>query len=606
VRVVLSVIPAAVLVLGTLAPRAPNAAFYAPRATVATVELRDDVFDPQVVRIEPGDSVMWVNHGRNPHNVVEADGAFRSKILQIGDTYTIPFPKVGRFGYYCSLHGAPSLGMFGVVLVGVTPENADTTSATRTYPADPPVRPSGGRTIRVPRDQPSIQAGVDAARPGDMVLVAPGTYREAVIVTTPHLVIRGEDRNRVILDGGFDPDLANGIAVFGADGVVIENMTARHYRLNGFYWRSVWGYRGSYLTADANGDYGLYAFDSGVGQFDHSYASGHPDSGFYIGQCDPCNALVTDVIARYNAIGWSGTNASGNMVIRDSEWAYNMAGIAPNTLDVEGLAPEHGQTVVNNWVHDNNNRAAPAKPDFYAFFGTGIIVIGGNDNEIAYNRVADHVNAGIAVAFSISKNLWLAHRNHVHDNVVTGSGIADLTLVAPAGGDNCFAVNGYDSVLPPRLEDLYACGTPLSALGGGDAGIAFGGAARLFSGLVLGSYPHGEPRDAPPAPAQPGMPDIAAAGAVAGPASRIDPASEVRRAAALHGAAAPAAPAFSITNAFYVGLGYAVPIAAVLGALWSIVAVLRRAPVRRRFVLVPLGAYAIFAIAIFLDNVLLR
>jgi plastocyanin len=591
-----------VAALFVLVASAPNA----PRTAVAVVELRDDIFDPRSVRIEPGASVMWVNRGRNPHNVTADDGAFGSKTLQTGDTYTVTFPKVGAFGYYCSLHGKAGLGMFGHVYVGVAPEDVATTSGSRTYPADPPVRPTGGRTLRVPRDFATIQAAVDAARPGDMVLIAAGTYHEAVSVTTPHLTIRGEDRNRVILDGQFDPQFANGIAVFGADGVVIENMTARHFRLNGFYWRSVWGYRGSYLTADANGDYGLYAFDSGVGQFDHSYASGHPDSGFYIGQCDPCNALVTDVISRYNAIGWSGTNASGNMVIRDSEWSHNMAGIAPNTLDVEALAPEHGQTVVNNWVHDNNNRDAPSKPDFYAFFGSGIVVIGGSDNEIAYNRVADHVNVGIAVAFSLDQNLWLARRNRVHDNTVAGSGIADLALVAPAGGDNCFAANRSGTALPPRLEDLYACGAPLSVIGGGDTGIAIGGGARLFSGRVLGRYPHGTPQDAPPAPPQPNMPDITAAAAVAGPASRIDPAAEVRRAAALHGAAVAASAPLSLTNAFYVGFGYAIPIAAVLGLIWSIAAALRRARIRRRFILVPLGAYAVIAIAIFLDNVLLR
>ena len=69
-------------------------------------------------------------------------------------------------------------------------------------------------------------------------------------------------------------------------------MTARNYTGNGFFWTGVDGYRGSYLTAYRNGDYGIYAFDSVNGQFDHSYASGSPDAGFYIGQCFPCDAVI--------------------------------------------------------------------------------------------------------------------------------------------------------------------------------------------------------------------------------------------------------------------------------------------------------------------------
>jgi pectin methylesterase-like acyl-CoA thioesterase len=105
---------------------------------------------------------------------------------------------------------------------------------------------AGGATLGVPGDHDTIQAAVDAAEPGDLILVEPGVYEESVSVTTDELTIRGTDRNEVILDGGFELD--NGVRVTGAAGVAIENMTARNYTRNGFFWTGVEGYRASYLT----------------------------------------------------------------------------------------------------------------------------------------------------------------------------------------------------------------------------------------------------------------------------------------------------------------------------------------------------------------------
>ena len=94
------------------------------------------------------------------------------------------------------------------------------------------------------------------------MLIDKGEYDEAVFVTTPSVTLRGVDRNAVILDGKFD--LGTGIMV-GGNGVAIENMTARNYTLNGFFWTAVQGFRGSYLTAYNNGDYGIYALGRPTG-----------------------------------------------------------------------------------------------------------------------------------------------------------------------------------------------------------------------------------------------------------------------------------------------------------------------------------------------------
>src|SRR5256885_2066500 len=60
--------------------------------------------------------------------------------------------------------------------------------------------------LRVPEDYPTIQGAAKAAKPFDLISIAPGIYNEAVIVRTPNLTIRGRDRNGVILDGKFNLD----------------------------------------------------------------------------------------------------------------------------------------------------------------------------------------------------------------------------------------------------------------------------------------------------------------------------------------------------------------------------------------------------------------
>jgi len=47
-------------------------------------------------------------------------------------------------------------------------------------------------TIRVPADQPTIQAGIGAALAGDKVLVAPGTYAERITFSGKAITVASE------------------------------------------------------------------------------------------------------------------------------------------------------------------------------------------------------------------------------------------------------------------------------------------------------------------------------------------------------------------------------------------------------------------------------
>ena len=375
-----------------------------------------------------------------------------------------------------------------------------------------------GATIAVPRDAPTIQAAVDEASPGSLVLVAPGVYRTAVVVTRPDIVVRGVDRNRTILDGEFRR--ATGIEV-RADGVAIENLTARDYLQNGFYWDGVDGYRGSYLTAYRIGAYGLYAAGSQHGQFDHSLASGGGDSGFYVGACDPCHALVTDDVAEYNAVGLSATNASGDVVVAQSRWEHNGVGIVPNSLDDEPRAPQDGMVIAANLVDESRSGSAPRSAEFGALRGTGIALVGVLDDLVTTNRVAG-AGAGIVVTPNpgVESEFRPSRRNQVRSNVVQRAATTDLVLVetSPADG-NCFAGNQFRTSAPLDLEQVAPC----EGTGSGDLSAGGVSATRLFA---RARHPGGVlPRQTPvpaPQPGRPGAVTAAARPATAEPSIAVD------------------------------------------------------------------------------------
>jgi hypothetical protein len=175
----------------------------------------------------------------------------------------------------------------------------------------------------------------------------------------------------VILDGQFELD--NGIRVVGANGVAIENMTAVNYTRNGFFWTGGDGYRGVVPHGIRTGDYGVYAFDIANGIIEHVYASAVPDAGVYIGQCYPCNAIVSQRGQRAQRARLLRHQLRRQPLHRRVDLPEQPGGHRAQQRQLRAVLPQRETTIVGNLVHSNNNPTPPAIDGAILAMGNGIL-----------------------------------------------------------------------------------------------------------------------------------------------------------------------------------------------------------------------------------------
>ncbi|MEU1805916.1 right-handed parallel beta-helix repeat-containing protein [Streptomyces sp. NPDC019937] len=340
-------------------------------------------------------------------------------------------------------------------------------------------RPPGEHvTIKVPADAPTISDAVSLARPGDLVLVAPGVYHESVKISKARVTLRGAVRDKVVIDGRLRQP--NGVVVT-APGVAVENLTVKNNTQNGVLVtgsaKAAAGSPGqsggydtgdepvtflksflvSHVTATRNGLYGIYAFSAQNGVIEHSYASGSADSGIYVGQCRPCRIAVRDNIAELNAVGYEGTNAGGEMYVTGNRFAGNRVGLTTNSDHQEKLLPQKDAVIAGNLIAANQQAATPEQAD--GGWGIGIGIDGGSGNRFVRNRVTGNSNAGLMITATADLR---PDGNRILDNTFAANGL-DVGWTFPTatkGRGNCLRGNELRTTVPARLATTASCPRP--------------------------------------------------------------------------------------------------------------------------------------------------
>jgi hypothetical protein len=320
----------------------------------------------------------------------------------------------------------------------------------------------------------SIQSAVDAARPGDWILVGPGDYKEradhrrnrgpqpaayssGLVISTPHVYLRGMNRNEVVVDGtkpGSAPcsrrraaqDLGptgrkgrlgrNGILIYKANDVWVQNLTVCNFLKGaGETGNEIWwsgndngridghGYLGSYLNATSTyfgsdehaAKYGIFTKNWSGGTLTNTYASNFSDSAYYIGAClQVCNQTIDRAHGQFSSLGYSGSNSGGSLVVKNSEFDQNTDGFDTNTQNTDRPPPQDGAcprngispiththscwVVMDNYIHDNNNPNVPGAGAAGSVpVGTGLSISGGHNDTFMRNRIVRNNAWGVLI-----------------------------------------------------------------------------------------------------------------------------------------------------------------------------------------------------------------
>lgn len=259
----------------------------------------------------------------------------------------------------------------------------------------------------------SIQAAVDAAKPGDTVHVPPGTYYESVTITKDGISLHGygvtikppatpvptpcdESEDRVsgiciLGDVTFPEPPAEGPPVVNdaVHGASVRGVTVRGFSGDGLIARGTKDLKVRDSRFHDNGGYGAASFVTEGTTFRDNKATGNAEAGFYVGDSPEAHADVRGNWSADNELGFFFRNASigkarGNVAVGNCTGMLLLAG-APG--------PVVGWELRDNKVAGNNNTKCTGEGGTPPLSGAGIVLAGAQDFRVRGNAVLGNASA---------------------------------------------------------------------------------------------------------------------------------------------------------------------------------------------------------------------
>jgi parallel beta-helix repeat protein len=316
----------------------------------------------------------------------------------------------------------------------------------------------------------SISRAIEQAPPGSVIEVEPGTYREALVVDTPGITLRGivSGSQRPILDG--EGKRNDGVIASGSP-FTMTGFAVQHYKGNGITTQQVDGATFSDLIIDDTGRYGVYPIQSRNVSVTHCSVTRISDAGIYVGESERAVVAYNEVFGNVAGIEIENTNDAD---VHDNVAYDNTAGILVFVLPGKVLKEAKRNRVHHNWVLHNNtpNFGDPDAIVGQLPYGMGILVMGADDTVVENNWVRGNHSSGIGVIRLASEESAkdpelepMPDGTRVLFNYAVGNGAKPHpTIVKRYGGGLDFAWDGSGRDNCVSLpESSLRRGTPLAA-----------------------------------------------------------------------------------------------------------------------------------------------
>jgi parallel beta-helix repeat protein len=279
-----------------------------------------------------------------------------------------------------------------------------------------------GKTLHVSQGQ-SIQAAIDAATPGTTVEVGPGTYDENLLIAKDGISLEGAGAGVTILE---PPATANPVCLVlqvtpddiesnGLNGICVAKLnddgshrdTVHDVRVTGFTIRDFPGVGivfafADHLRADHNvvandtmhrGVYGITAFASRHGVYEHNVVHTTSDAGFYMGDSPDADFTIRDNTA-YDDLWGILVRDSSVGLITGNTLHDSCSGLVFLNSGTNPTGPQHWLAAGNTVIHNDNSCPSARTLLPFNLSGVGIMIAGGSHIVLANNTVRDNQPSG--------------------------------------------------------------------------------------------------------------------------------------------------------------------------------------------------------------------